>query len=112
MGPAGGPCPWNALFAVGFHLLRLRHGRARLHSLRRRTAPVVHITITPLMTTLARVPISIAGLGVQEAGFVYFYGVFGMPAEIALLLSLVLRACTILSSAPGAWFYIARGVRA
>ncbi|MGH6920021.1 MAG: hypothetical protein ACREJ0_20220 [Geminicoccaceae bacterium] len=32
---------------------------------------------------------------------------FGMPAEVELLLSLVIRAGTILSSAPGAWFYIA-----
>ena len=74
--------------------------------------PVVYITMTPLITMLARIPISIAGLGVQEAGFVYFFGVFGMPVEVALLLSLVIRACTILSSAPGAWFYIVRGVRA
>ena len=35
-----------------------------------------------------------------------------MPAEVALVLSLVMRACTILSSAPGAWFYVVRGVRA
>ena len=73
---------------------------------------VVYVAITPLITMLARIPISIAGLGVQEAGFVYLYGVFGMPAEVALVLSLVMRACTILSSAPGAWFYVARGVRA
>jgi uncharacterized membrane protein YbhN (UPF0104 family) len=75
---------WNALVAVGFHLLRC-----------------------------AAVAIGAAArLGVQEAGFVYLYGVFGMPAAVALVLSLVMRACTIVLSAPGAWFYIVRGVRA
>jgi uncharacterized protein (TIRG00374 family) len=103
---------WNALVAVGFHLLRCAAVAIGAAACGFELPLLVYVAMTPLITMLARIPISIAGLGVQEAGFVYFYGVFGMPAEIALLLSLVLRACTILSSAPGAWFYIARGVRA
>jgi glycosyltransferase 2 family protein len=103
---------WNALVAVGFHLLRCAAVAIGAVAFGFELPLLVYVAMTPLITMLARIPISIAGLGVQEAGFVYFYGVFGMPAEIALLLSLVLRACTILSSAPGAWFYIARGVRA
>jgi hypothetical protein len=103
---------WNALVAVGFHLLRCAAVAIGAAAFGFELPLVVYVAMTPLITMLARIPISIAGLGVQEAGFVYFYGMFGMPAEIALLLSLVIRACTILSSAPGAWFYIARGVRA
>jgi hypothetical protein len=103
---------WNAIVAVGFHLLRCAAVAIGAAAFGVELPLVVYVAMTPLITMLARIPISIAGLGVQEAGFVYFYGVFGMPAEVALLLSLVIRACTILSSAPGAWFYIARGVRA
>jgi glycosyltransferase 2 family protein len=108
--------PWallyNAIVAVGFHLLRCAAVGIGAAAFGVELPPVVYVALTPLITMLARIPISIAGLGVQEAGFVYFYGAFGMPAEVALLLSLVIRAGTILSSAPGAWFYAVRGVRA
>ena len=103
---------WNAIVAVGFHLLRCAAVAIGAAAFGVELPLVVYVAMTPLITMLARIPISIAGLGVQEAGFVYFFGVFGMPAEVALLLSLVIRACTILSSAPGTWFYIVRGVRA
>ena len=55
-------------------------------------------------------PISIAGLGVRELGFVYLFGQAGMPAEVALPLSLMLRLLYMLLATPGAWFYIRRGV--
>jgi uncharacterized membrane protein YbhN (UPF0104 family) len=103
---------WNAIVAVGFHLLRCAAVWLGAAAFGVELPLVVYIALTPLITMLARIPISIAGLGIQEAGFVYLYGAFGMPAEVALLLSLVIRACTILSVAPGAWFYIVRGVRA
>ena len=103
---------WNAIVAVGFHLLRCAAVGIGAAAFGVELPWVVYLAITPLITILARIPISIAGLGVQEAGFVYFYGAFGMPAEVALLLSLAIRAGTILSSAPGAWFYAVRGVRA
>lgn len=103
---------WNAIVAVGFHLVRCAAVAIGAAAFGVDLPLMVYIAITPLITMLARIPISIAGLGVQEAGFVYLYGVFGMPAAVALVLSLVMRACTILSSAPGAWLYIVRGVRA
>ena len=103
---------WSALVAVGFHLLRCAAVGIGAAAFGVHLPAVVYVTITPLITMLARIPISIAGLGVQEAGFVYFYGVFGMPAGVALLLSLLIRACTILSVTPGAWLYIVRGIRA
>jgi uncharacterized protein (TIRG00374 family) len=103
---------WNAIVALGFHLLRCAAVAIGAAAFGVELPLMIYIALTPLITMLARIPISIAGLGVQEAGFVYFYGLFGMPAEVALLLSLVLRAGVILSVAPGAWFYIVRGVRA
>jgi uncharacterized membrane protein YbhN (UPF0104 family) len=103
---------WNAIVAVGFHLLRCAAVAIGAAAFGVELPLVVYVAMTPLITMLARIPISIAGLGVQEAGFVYFYGVFGMPAGVALLLSLLIRACTILSVTPGAWLYIVRGIRA
>jgi len=103
---------WNAVVALGFHLLRCAAVGIGAAAFGVELPVAVYVAVTPLITILARIPISIAGLGIQEAGFVYLYGLFGMPPEVALLLSLVIRACTILSAAPGAWFYMVRGIRA
>lgn len=70
----------------------------------------VFAIIVPVIILITLLPISIAGLGVRELGFVYLFGQVGMPAEVALSLSLLIRLLTILLSTPGAWFYVRRGV--
>jgi uncharacterized protein (TIRG00374 family) len=71
---------------------------------------LVFIVIVPVIILITLLPISIAGLGVRELGFVYLFGEVGMPAEVALSLSLLLRLFAILLAAPGAWLYVRRGV--
>ena len=73
---------------------------------------LLFIVIMPVIILITLLPISIAGLGVRELGFVYLFGQVGMPAEIALSLSLLIRILTILLAVPGAWFYVRRGVLA
>jgi uncharacterized protein (TIRG00374 family) len=70
----------------------------------------VFIVLVPVIILITLLPISIAGLGVRELGFVYLFGQVGMPAEVALSLSLLLRLFAILLAAPGAWLYVRRGV--
>jgi hypothetical protein len=43
-------------------------------------------------------------------GFVYFLGLGGMPAEVALPLALIQRLFTIIATLPGAWWYLRRGL--
>jgi uncharacterized membrane protein YbhN (UPF0104 family) len=59
---------------------------------------------------ISLLPITIAGLGVREAGFVYFLGLGGMPPEVALPLALIQRLFTIVATLPGAWWYARRGL--
>jgi uncharacterized membrane protein YbhN (UPF0104 family) len=59
---------------------------------------------------ISLLPITIAGLGVREVGFVYFLGLGGMPAEVALPLALIQRLFTIIATLPGAWWYLRRGL--
>ena len=73
---------------------------------------LLYMVIMPVIILITLLPISIAGLGVRELGFVYLFGEVGMPAEIALSLSLLIRILTILLAVPGAWFYVRRGVLA
>lgn len=68
------------------------------------------LVVVPIVLLISLLPISIAGLGVREAGFVYFLGLGGMPAAVALPLSLVQRLFTILVTLPGAWWYMRRGL--
>jgi len=73
---------------------------------------LLYVVIMPVIILITLLPISIAGLGVRELGFVYLFGQVGMPAEVALSLSLLTRLLTILLAVPGAWFYARRGVLA
>jgi glycosyltransferase 2 family protein len=68
------------------------------------------VVIVPVVILITLLPISIAGLGVREVGFVYLFGQVGMPAEVALPLALLTRALAILMALPGMWFYVRRGV--
>lgn len=106
--------PWliaaSFLLALIFQLMRcatVTVGAAALgHPL-----PFTFIMVVfPIMLLITLLPISIAGLGVREAGFVYFLGLGGMPAEIALPLALIQRLFTILVTLPGAWWYVRRGL--
>lgn len=66
------------------------------------------LVIVPMVNLMTLAPVSIAGLGVQEVGFVYLFGLSGMPVETAFALALLLRFAEILVILPGAWLY-ARG---
>jgi uncharacterized protein (TIRG00374 family) len=73
---------------------------------------LVYVVIVPVIFLITLLPVSIAGLGVREVGFVYLFGQVGMPAEIALSVSLLIRLVNVLLATPGAWFFARRGVLA
>jgi uncharacterized protein (TIRG00374 family) len=56
----------------------------------------------PLVLLVTLVPITIAGLGVREGGFVALLGTAGVAAEPATLLSLLSLATAAVASLPGA----------
>jgi uncharacterized membrane protein YbhN (UPF0104 family) len=55
----------------------------------------------PLITTLAMLPISVAGLGVREGGVVYFFAKVGVDGSTALGMSLIWFALSASVSALG-----------
>jgi hypothetical protein len=55
----------------------------------------------PLITSLAMLPVSVAGLGVRESGVVYFFTRVGVDAGAALGMSLVWFSLSVLVSALG-----------
>lgn len=67
--------------------------------------------IVPIINLAAQVPISVAGLGVREVGWVALLGVAGVPPSDAVLLSLLLVAVVFCVSLPGAWMYARHGLQ-
>ncbi|MBI4537274.1 MAG: flippase-like domain-containing protein [candidate division NC10 bacterium] len=56
----------------------------------------------PLITVVAMLPVSVAGLGVREGGAVYFFALVGVDAATSLSMALVWFALTVLTSSLGA----------
>lgn len=48
---------------------------------------IVNLFVTPVLFFIFLLPISFGSLGVREVAFISIFGVFGLPAEVALLVS-------------------------
>jgi uncharacterized membrane protein YbhN (UPF0104 family) len=59
------------------------------------------IVIVPPVTLIQLVPVSLAGWGVRELGFVVVLAGLGIPAEAALAASLLVGLCMIVIGLPG-----------
>ncbi len=55
----------------------------------------------PLIAFVLLIPISFNGLGPKEATAVFFFGLVGVPGEVALSVSLIFHLLVVLSSLPG-----------
>lgn len=63
----------------------------------------------PLITTITVLPISLAGIGIREGAFVFFFAQAGVAQAQALSLSLLLFAQTVaLALLGGVWYLLAR----
>jgi uncharacterized membrane protein YbhN (UPF0104 family) len=61
------------------------------------------VATVPIALSVARLPISLGGFGVQEVSFVYLAGLLGMPATDALATMLVADAVLLLTLLPAAF---------
>jgi hypothetical protein len=101
---------WSLLAAIAFQLLRCIAPAIGAAALGSSLHPGIFLLVMPVIVLVTLLPFSIAGLGVQDMGFVFLFGLNGMPAETALLLSLIIHAFVFLSALPGAWIYVKRGL--
>jgi len=62
--------------------------------------------IVPPVTLIQLVPVSLAGWGVRELGFVVVLAGFGIPAEAALAASLLVGLCLIIIGLPGGLLWL------
>jgi glycosyltransferase 2 family protein len=64
------------------------------------------IVIVPPVTLIQLVPVSLAGWGVRELGFVVVLAGFGIPAEAALAASLLVGLCMLVVGLPGGLLWL------
>ena len=64
------------------------------------------VVIVPPVTLIQLVPVSLAGWGVRELGFVFVLAGFGIPAEAALAASLLVGLCMIVVGLPGGLLWL------
>ncbi|GJL66282.1 MAG: hypothetical protein NPIRA05_12530 [Nitrospirales bacterium] len=69
-----------------------------------------YVLFIPIILLISMIPISIAGLGVQEGAFVYFFSLTGANPTSILTLALVLRFLLVLAVLPGGVLYLREGL--
>lgn len=68
---------------------------------------LLHVLLfNPLIALAQIVPISIGGLGVNQAIYPFFFGLVGAPETLAVTLSLLMQATSLLSGLPGAVLWL------
>ncbi len=71
------------------------------------TVPLRYFFVyVPLITVVAMLPVSVAGLGIREGSVVYFFGRLGVDAATALSMSLVWFALSVIVSALGGFAFL------
>ncbi|WP_071396538.1 lysylphosphatidylglycerol synthase transmembrane domain-containing protein [Bacillus tuaregi] len=69
--------------------------------------PFLHLlVIITLISVITMLPVSLNGLGVREAGYVFFFQGLGVPQGIALSVSLLFFFLVTISSAIGGLFWL------
>jgi glycosyltransferase 2 family protein len=64
----------------------------------------------PLVILLSMLPVSVGGIGLVEAGLVFFFAKVGMPAEMCLSIALIHRALQLICVLPGGAIYVVESV--
>jgi len=64
--------------------------------------------VVPPVAFIQLLPVSLAGWGVREMALVVALGSFGVPAEAALAISVMMGFCLILIGLPGGLIWLAK----
>lgn len=96
----------SVLLAVAFQALRILAVIIGAYALNYDISLIYFLLYVPIILVLMMLPISLGGLGVREAGFVYFFGAELMPPEAAFTLSLVIYLGSVIAQLPGIIFWM------
>ncbi len=98
-----------AAVSVVFHLsqVAVQWGLARAAGV---TVPFSYCLIFhPIISLLTALPVSVSGFGVREGGYVYFYRRIGVAAPVAVTVSLLWFALTVVGALAGGAVFLGSG---
>lgn len=67
---------------------------------------IFFLLFVPIVSLLTSLPISVGGLGIGEAAYITLFGMVGVPAEKAVVISLLYRFIVICVSVVGGYMYL------
>lgn len=70
-----------------------------------------YFALIPVILLVMLLPVTINGLGVSQAAFVYFFALAGVANEVAFTLSVLFVALGIVGNLPGGLLYLGGGLR-
>lgn len=75
------------------------------------TEPVLtYAALIPIILLVMLLPVSINGIGVSQAAFVWFFGQMGVASSLAFALSVLFVALGIVGNLPGGFLYLTGGL--
>lgn len=100
---------WKLLaLSLVYHLIRIGYFFAIAVALGMGASFLQIAVIVPIVGVLQQAPFTVSGLGVREGAFVYFFGLLGVPAAVALAFSILERLLSLLHSLAGGLVYVLR----
>jgi uncharacterized protein (TIRG00374 family) len=96
------------LLSLILHVIGAIQGQIFLRALGYDLSFLANLFVAPLIVLVLTLPITVGGVGVREGAYVLFYGAFGVPAEIALLVSFCNLLTMMAGHVTGALIFLAR----
>jgi hypothetical protein len=96
----------SVLLACVFHLLQIGSQIAIAWALRLPVAWTFFLIFVPVVNIAGMLPITLSGIGVREAGYVYFLALTHVEREPAIALGLVSSAVVLLTGLTGAPMFL------
>ncbi|MFQ6059482.1 MAG: YbhN family protein [Anaerolineae bacterium] len=99
-------------FAISFafNILLIAVNILLAWSLGVRVSPWYFVLFVPLISFSLMLPISLSGLGVREGAYVFLFAQAGVPAPLALAMSLLFYAVTVATGLIGGVLYALEGI--
>lgn len=101
---------YAAVLSVTVQIMRIVGVYISSLALNLSTSFVYFLIFIPLTIILSLLPVSIAGIGIREGAYIYFFTRVGMTGSGAFTLALLIYFLTIIATLPGAFIYAFRGL--
>lgn len=100
----GRTAAWVAITTAAVFLVRILFAKCVAYSCGADLAFLDLLLVVPILWIIVMLPITIGGLGVQDAGYVVLMSLLGVSAPVAVSMSLVEHIVVRIATLPGALF--------